>query len=192
MVTMGLRGMRPYALANIKFFCRFSDEIQSVPPAALPPATRDCWFHMQQGNLYVVSLFGLIAGVLQKRNFYSNGFVSLPKFISVIDVVNWIALTTVEGKALHSPSNHGAHELKTLQTRIAELASETKKLEMNSSCLNLLLPSAPPLVASSQSHTPIESESNTNSSISSIESSVMEETLNSSSLGPTAINRKMA
>ena len=64
---------------------------------------------------------------------------------------------------------------------------------MNSSCLNLFLPSAPLLVASSPSHTPIESESNTNSSISSnSEGSVIEETLNSSSLGLAAINRKVA
>ena len=45
-------------------------------------------------------------------------------------------------------------------------------------------------MASSPSHTPIESESNTSSSISS-DSSVIEETLNSFSLGLTAINRKV-
>ncbi|KAL9970998.1 hypothetical protein ACROYT_G023472 [Oculina patagonica] len=194
-VTKGLCGIQPTKFAKSDIFRRFPDEIRSVAPAKLKPASRDCSFNMQPNNLYVVSSFGLCAGLLRQQKCGSNGFVASPKFIPVVDAVNRIALDDFDsgGKNIDSHSKHGADELQKLQSRIAELESEIRKMEMNSSCLNSFLPSSPPFAASSPSHSPSEPESiNNSSSSNSSDSSVIEETLNSSSLGPIAKKRKVA
>ena len=82
-VTKDLCGIRPYAFANIKFFRRFPDEIQCVPPAA---------------SLHCVFVCGYCWSSSTTK-FLKNGLVAFPKFISGIDVVNCLALTAVEGKS---------------------------------------------------------------------------------------------
>ena len=69
-----LRGIRPNSFAKNEIFCRFPDEIRSVPPADLKPATQGCLPNTQPNNLYVVSSFGLYAGLLRQREFSPHGF----------------------------------------------------------------------------------------------------------------------
>ena len=64
-VTQGLFGMRPNAFAKIEFFRRFPEEISGLPHEI---ARSIDW----PSNLYVVSSFGLIAGLLRQRDVCHN------------------------------------------------------------------------------------------------------------------------
>lgn len=191
--TKDLCGVRPNAFAKNEIFRRFPDEIRSVPPADLKPATRACSFHTRQpNNLYVVSTFGLCAALLRQREFPADEFVNSQEIIPVVDAVNRIALDCdVPDSNLGGKSD----ELQKCQSRIAELEYEMSELMKNQEDLNSFVLSSSPLAASSPScllNTP-ESSSNGNdiSSSSSSSSSIIEETLKSS-LGPTLKKRKVA
>ena len=195
-LTKSLCGIRPNAFAKNEIFRRFPDEIRSVPPADLMPASRGCSFHTRQpNNLYVASTFGLCAGLLRQREFPVDGLVNSQKISVVVDAVNRIALDCGElsdslgGKSLES-NDHD--ELEKCQSRIAELEYEKRELEKNNEYLNSFLPSSPPLAASSPSCSLKESSSDSiNTTNSSGSSSVIEETLKSP-LGPTIKKRKVA
>ena len=196
--TKSLCGVRPNAFAKNEIFRRFPDEIRSVPPADLKPASRSCAFHTKQpNNLYVVSTFGLCAALLRQREFPTDGLVNSQEIIPVVDAVNRIALDCdeVAGRSLGGKS----YELQKCQSRIAELEHEMRELVKNQEHLTTFVLSSPPLAASSPtcSLNSAESSSDSNdissSSSSGISgsSSIIEETLKSS-LGPTLKKRKVA
>ena len=187
-LTKNLCGTRPNAFAKNEIFRRFPREIRSVPPADLKPATRGCSFHTRQpNNLYVVSTFGLCAGLIRQREFPADGLINSNKITTVVDAVNKIALDS----EMPAESFGGNYELQKGQSRIAELEHEMRELEKRNEFLSSFLPSSPPLAASSpfSSSKKCSSDSlNTSSSdslntSSSNNSSVIEETLNSL-LGP--------
>lgn len=195
-LTKTLCGTRPNAFAKNEIFRRFPEEIRSVPPADLKPATRGCSFHTRQpNNLYVVSTFGLCAGLIRQREFPADGLVNSKKITTVVDVVNKIALDS----EMPAESFGGNYELQKCQSRIAELEHEMRELEKHNEFLNSFLPFSPPLAASSpcSSLKNCSSDSlNTSSgdslnTSSSNNSSVIEETLNGP-LGPTLKKRKVA
>lgn len=185
-LTKSICGIKPNKFAQNEIFRRFPDEIRSVPPADLKPAVQGCSFSMRQKNLLVASSFGLCAGLLRQREIDPKGFVASPKFIPVVDAINGIALDdcapcNLGGKSLQANPDL---EMQKLQSRIIELEAEIKKME------DSVLVSSPPLAASTPCCSSNESETSTNS-ISSSDSSVIEETLQSS-LGPTRKKRKVA
>ena len=59
-----LFGVRPKEFATSKIFRLYPKKIWSVVPKDLKPATRGCDFNRQLSHLYVVSSFGLCAGLL--------------------------------------------------------------------------------------------------------------------------------
>lgn len=200
-LTKTLCGTRPNAFAKNEIFRRFPEEIRSVPPADLKPATRGCSFHTRQpNNLYVVSTFGLCAGLIRQREFPADELVNSKK---IVDVVNKIALDS----EMPTESFGGNYELQKCQSRISELEHEMKELEKRNEFLNSFLPFSPPLAASSPCsslkncssdslNTSSGDSLNTSSSdslntSSSNNSSVIEETLNGP-LGPTLKKRKVA
>ena len=203
-LTKTLCGTRPNAFAKNEIFRRFPEEIRSVPPADLKPATRGCSFHTRQpNNLYVVSTFGLCAGLIRQREFPADGLVNSKKITTVVDAVNKIALDS----EMPAESFGGNYELQKCQSRIAELEHEMRELEKHNEFLNSFLPFSPPLAASSPCsslkncssdslNTSSSDSLNTSSSdslntSSSNNSSVIEETLNGP-LGPTLKKRKVA
>lgn len=189
-LTKSLCGIRPNAFAKNEIFRRFPDEIRSVPPGDLKPATRDSAFNTRQpNNLYVVSTFGLCAALLRQREFPGDGFVSSEKIIPVVDAVNRIALDCEMPDSLGGKSD----ELQKCQSRIAELELEIREQKKNEEHLNSFLPSSPPLAASSPScsQKSNENSSDSNDISSSSNSSAIEEALRSP-LGPTLKKRRVA
>lgn len=186
--TKSLCGIRPNAFAKNEIFRRFPDEIRSVPPADLKPATRVPFNTRQPNNLYVVSTFGLCAALLRQREFPADGLVNSQKIIPVVDGVNGIALDCEVPDSLGGKSGE-------LQARISELEYEMRELEKSQEYLNSFLPSSTPLAASSPSCSlksyETSSDSNDISSSSSSNCSVIEETLRGP-LGPTLTKRKVA
>ena len=174
-----------------------------MAPADMKPAKRGCSFNMQPIKLFVASSFGLCAALLRQRDISQDGFVGSAKFIPVVDAVNGIALDDCEplcslgGKSIHS--NHGSNKLQELQSGIAKLEFELQELEKKSEFVNSFLPFPTPLATSSPSCCPNESSDSSNSSSNSnstssstSRSSVIEETLKSSSIGPTLKKRKVS
>ena len=149
---------------------------------------RGCDFNRQPPHLYVVSSFGLCAGLLRQQKFAPDCFVRSEKFASVVDTLNGIDLdcdspSSFGGKSF--PSDHGTKEMEMLKSKSSELESEIKELEKNNKNLDSFLLTSQPLAASS----PSQSSSNSSSSSAGSSSSFIEETLNSA-LEP--INRKRA
>ena len=196
-LTKTLCGTRPNAFAKNEIFPRFPEEIRSVPPADLKPATRGCSFHTRQpNNLYVVSTFGLCAGLIRQREFPADRLVNSKKITTVVYAVNKIALDS----EMPAESFGGNYELQKYQSRIAKLEHEMRELEKHNEFLNSFLPLSPPLAASSpysslkkcsSDSLNTRSSDNLNTSGSSNNSSVIEETLNGP-LGPTLKKRKVA
>ena len=158
----------------------------TVHAAGRPQACRTRLF-IQQKNLLVASSFGLCTGLLRQREIDPKGFFASPKFIPVVDAINGIDLDdcgdvpcNLGGKSLQANPDL---EMQKLQSRIIELEAQIKKME------DSVLVSSPPLAASTPFYSSNESEMSTNS-ISSSDSSVIEETLQSS-LGPTRRKRKV-
>ena len=183
MLTKSLCGLRPKEFAASDIFRHYQNEIQSVAPKDLKPATRGCDFNRQPSHLYVVSSFGLCAGLLRQRKFAPDCFVRSEKFASVVDSLNGIDLdcdspSSFGGKSF--PSDHGVKEMEMLKSRIAALESEIKELERNNRNLNSFLPTSPPLATSS----PSQSSSDSSSSSAGSSSSFIEETLNSALFRP--------
>ena len=183
-LTKRLCGVRPKEFAASEIFRLYRDEIQSVAPKDLKPATRGCDFNRQPSHLYVVSSFGLCAGLLRQRQFAPDCFLRSEKFASVVDLLNGTDLnsdspSSFGGKSC--PSDHGAKEMKMLNSRIAELQSKIMELENNNSHLTSFIPLA--------TSSPSQSTSDSSSNSAGTSCSFIEETLNSS-LGP--INRKRA
>ena len=84
-LTKSLCGLRPKEFAASEIFRHYQDEIQSVAPKDLKPAARGCDFDRQPPYLYVVSSFGLCAGLLRQGKFAPDCFVRSEKFASVVD-----------------------------------------------------------------------------------------------------------
>ena len=82
-VTKHLCGSRPKDFAKNENFRHFPDEIQAVQPRSVKPATRGCDFNRQPSHLFVVSSFGLCAGLLRQRDFAEHGFVRSHKFVAI-------------------------------------------------------------------------------------------------------------
>ena len=110
-----------------------------MKPADRKPAKRGCSFNMQSIKLFVVSLFGLCATLLQQGDLSPDGLVRLAKFIPVVYALNGIALDECEplcslgGKSFLS--NRGSHELQEPHSRITDLDLRNlkqKKKSMNS------------------------------------------------------------
>lgn len=189
-LTKRLCGVRPKEFATSEIFRLFRNEIQSVAPKDLKPATRGCDFNRQPSHLYVVSSFGLCAGLLRQRQFAPDCFLRSEKFASVVDLLNGFELnsdstSSFGGKSC--PSDNGAKEMKILNSRIAELESKIMELENSNSHLTNFLPISPPLAASS----PSQSSSDNSGSSAGTSCSFIEETLNSS-LGPINTKRAVA
>ena len=94
-LTKSLCGLRPKEFAASEIFSHYQDEIQSVAPKDLKPAARGCDFNRQPPHLYVVSSFGLCAGLLRQRKFAPDCFVRSEKFASVVDSLNGILIWAV-------------------------------------------------------------------------------------------------
>ena len=186
-LTKRLCGIKPKEFAASEIFRHFRNEIQTVAPKDLKPATRGCEFNRQPSHLYVVSSFGLCAGLLRQRQFALDCFVRSEKFASVVDSLNGIDLGSDSpsgfgGKC--SPSDHGTKEI---NSRITELESKIMELEKRNSYLTSFIPTSPPLATSS----PSQSSSDSSSSSAGSNSSFIEETLNSM-LGPINTKRAVA
>ena len=116
-----------------------------------------------------------------------------------MDEVDQIALDDCEGKCTFgrksSVSNQGSHALQRLNSRVAKQEEQAKELQKKNEFFNSFLPLSSPLATSSPSHLNKSSSSITcgtsNSSDSGCGSSVIEETLKSSSIGMTLKNRKV-
>lgn len=192
-LSSSLSDVKPSKFAKMDIFRRFPEEISSVPPADLKPAKRGCSFNMQPTKLFVASSFGLFSAML--RHFVPDGFLRLSKFIPVLDAVNRIALDDCKQKCSFggksSDSNQSSLELQKQNSRIAELEAQIEDLEKTNEFLNSFLSLSPPLVTSSLSHFNESSNSITSGTSNSSDSgcgsstSVIEETLKNSSIGPT-------
>ena len=68
-------GSRPKEFAKGEVFRHFLDEIQSVDPRPLKPSSGEGDLNKQPSYLFVVSSFGLCAGLLRQREFAEGGFV---------------------------------------------------------------------------------------------------------------------
>ena len=91
-VTKDLCGSRPKEFAKGDVFRHFPDEIQSVDPRQLRPASGEGDLNRQPSYLFVVSSFGLCAGLLRQREFAEGGFVCSAKFSPVVNALNGIKL----------------------------------------------------------------------------------------------------
>lgn len=191
-VTKGLCGLRPKEFAKSEVFRHFPDEIQTVAPNDLKPATRGCDFNRQPSHLFVVSSFGLCAGLLRQREFANDGLIRSSKFAPVVEAVNRIVLDRESPCSFGGKTDeldHSAQQMELLKSRIAELESQIKELEQNNA-LNSFLPFSSPLATSSPSHS--SSNASTSScSDSSSASSFIEETLNGP-LGHITKKRRVA
>ena len=115
-VTKHLCGSRPKEFAKSEIFRHFPDEMQSVDPRDLKPATRGCDFNRQPVHLFVVSSFGLCAGLLRQRKFAEDEFLSSDKFASVVNTLNGIKLDSDStcsfgGKSCPVNINNDAQEM---------------------------------------------------------------------------------
>ncbi|RMX35762.1 hypothetical protein pdam_00025352, partial [Pocillopora damicornis] len=127
-LTESLCGIRPNAFAKSEISCQFPNEIWSVPPAGLKPAKNGCLFNTRQpGNSYVVSSFGLCAGLLRQREFPAHGFVRSQNIIPVVNAVNGMALNFEIADSLGG--KYLMEVMSKCQSRIAELDHEIRELE---------------------------------------------------------------
>ena len=198
-LTKHLCGSRPKEFAKGEVFRHFLDEIQSVDPRYLKPGSGESDLNRQPSYLFVVSSFGLCAGLLQQREFTEGGFLRSAKSSHVVNALNGIKLDSdlscsFGGKGFTvNPNAQSASEIELMKTKIARLEWEIKELERKSGSLNSYLPTSPPLAASTPSNYSSSSSSigrngsnNSNSS-----SSFIKETL-SSPLGPITKQRRVA
>ena len=149
-LTESLCGIRPNAFAKSEISRQFPNEIWSVPPAGLKPAKNGCSFNTRQsGNSYVVSSFGICAGLLRQREFPAHGFVRSQNIIPVVNAVNGMALNFEIADSLGG--KYLMEVMSKCQSRIAELDHEIRELERSNSYLNSFMPCYPPLAASSPS-----------------------------------------
>ena len=132
-----------------------------------------------------------MAAVLRQRDLAADSFVRSSKFVPVLRAVNQLALDDCEpscslgGKSFKSVP--GSYEIKNLRSKIDELESKIEELKNKKERLSSFVSFSSPLATSSPSQCSNES-SNSNSS----NSSVIEETLRSPSIGPTLKKRKVA
>ena len=91
-VTKHLCGSRPKEFARGEVFRHFPEEIQSVDPRYLKPASGEGDLNRQPSYLFVVSSFGLCAGLLRQREFAEGGFLRSAKFSHVVNALNGIKL----------------------------------------------------------------------------------------------------
>ena len=87
-------GTRPMDFPKSDIFKRFKDEIQSVSALELLPAKSlyVAKFERMPSTLYVVSSFGLCAGLLRRKEIPQDGLICSPIFESVANMINSVTL----------------------------------------------------------------------------------------------------
>ena len=193
-------GVKPTDFAKNAIFSTFPEEVKLVVPRELKPANSARWYR-QTRNLYVVSSFGLCAGLLRQREIPADGLISSPSFQSISRLVNSIAIDLEPSNVDDINSGGKTREvdllaqrkveiesleadLKTLQSRIIELESQIHEKSLADSYTSES--SSPESTKSFQSSTPSCTGSSPCSSPASIEDT------KNSPLGSTTKKRTIA
>ena len=204
-LTKAICGTRPNDFAKSEIFRRFPDEIQrrsarEVLPAksASPPN-----FNRMPSTLYVVSTFGLFAGLVRQKDIPADSLISSQAFKAVLNILNSMPLDL---EADYDDSNDFGFGGKFVNPDYAALNAELKKRDALIDSLELQLQSLRAQIGdleadleksfdstcSSKSVTSsCSSPESCSPSIPSSECSSIEDTRNSPDFGSTTKKRKV-
>lgn len=202
-LTKAICGTRPNDFAKSEIFRRFPDEIQrrsarEVLPAksAFPPN-----FNRMPSTLYVVSTFGLFAGLVRQKDIPADSLISSQAFKSVLNILNSMPLDLEPddskdfgfgGKFINPDYAALNAELKKRDALIDSLELQLQSLQAQIGDLEADLEKSFDSTCSSKSvSSSCSSPESCSSSIPSSECSSIEDTRNSPDFGSTTKKRKV-
>lgn len=191
-------GRRPTDFAKSNIFKRFQDEIRSVSARELLPAKSSyaAKFERMPSTLYVVSSFGLCAGLLRRKEIPQDGLICSPIFEPVANMINSVALDVEVGKfdfgsgGNFCPGQFSAlsAELENRKATIDSLELQLKSLQDRMSDLGSDLEISFDSTSSSE---PVSSCCSSPSCSPSSSCSSIDETKNSPDIGKTTKKRRV-